>query len=61
VHPRTARRLLNRLRDEQYLSRTEDRRRLDSPTLRIVALAGQVLERTRVAQARSRSSSGCTS
>jgi DNA-binding IclR family transcriptional regulator len=50
VHPRTARRLLNRLRDEGYLSRSEDARRLYAPTLRIVALAGQIVERTRLAE-----------
>lgn len=52
IHPRTARRLLNRLFEEGYLSRTDDARRLYSPTMRIVALAGQVVERaalTRVA------------
>jgi IclR family KDG regulon transcriptional repressor len=50
VHPRTARRLLNRLRDEGYLSRTDDRWRVYTPTLRIVALAGKVVERARVAR-----------
>jgi DNA-binding IclR family transcriptional regulator len=46
VHPRTARRLLNRLLEEGYLTRTDDARRLYSPTMRIVALAGQVVERS---------------
>jgi IclR family acetate operon transcriptional repressor len=50
VHPRTARRLLNRLRDEGYLSRTEDARRLYAPTMRVVALAGQIVEHTRIAE-----------
>jgi DNA-binding IclR family transcriptional regulator len=50
VHPRTARRLLNRLRDEGYLSRTEDARRLYAPTMRLVALAGQIVERARIAE-----------
>jgi IclR family acetate operon transcriptional repressor len=49
VHPRTARRLLNRLREEGYLSRTEDARRLYAPTMRVVALAGQIVERSRLA------------
>jgi DNA-binding IclR family transcriptional regulator len=49
VHPRTARRLLNRLREEGYLSRTDDARRLYAPTMRIVALAGQIAERARLA------------
>jgi IclR family acetate operon transcriptional repressor len=48
VHPRTARRLLNRLRDDGYLSRTDDARRLYSPTLRLVSLAGQIAARNRL-------------
>jgi DNA-binding IclR family transcriptional regulator len=48
IHPRTARRLLNRLHDEGYLERSEDRRRLYSPTLRIVSLAGQIAARNRL-------------
>jgi IclR family acetate operon transcriptional repressor len=48
VHPRTARRLLNRLRDDGYLSRTDDAHRLYSPTLRVVALAGQIAARNRL-------------
>jgi DNA-binding IclR family transcriptional regulator len=50
VHPRTARRLLNRLRDEGWLTRSDDARRLYSPTMRIVALAGQIMQRTRLAE-----------
>lgn len=50
VHPRTARRLLNRLREEGYLSRSDEGRRVYTPTVRIVALAGQVLERSRLAE-----------
>jgi DNA-binding IclR family transcriptional regulator len=50
VHPRTARRLLNRLRDEGYLSRTDDARRLYAPTMRLVALAGQIVARARLAE-----------
>lgn len=50
VHPRTARRLLNRLRDEGYLTRSEDARRLYAPTMRIVALAGQILQRSLLAE-----------
>ena len=45
VHPRTARRLLSRLHEEGWLTRSADRSRRYAPTLRIVALAGQVLER----------------
>jgi DNA-binding IclR family transcriptional regulator len=51
VHPRTARRLLNRLMEEGYLTRTQDARRLYSPTMRIVALAGQVVERSALSRA----------
>jgi DNA-binding IclR family transcriptional regulator len=50
VHPRTARRLLNRLREEGYVSRSDDARRVYSPTLRIVSLAGQVAARHRLVQ-----------
>jgi DNA-binding IclR family transcriptional regulator len=50
VHPRTARRLLNRLRDEGWLTRSDDARRLYAPTMRIVALAGQIVQRTRIAE-----------
>src|SRR5204862_1213064 len=51
VHPRTARRLLTRLTEEGWLARSQDARRVYAPTLRIVALAGQVLERCRLAEA----------
>lgn len=44
AHPRTARRLLNRLEHEGYLTRSQDARRLYTPTMRIVALASQVVE-----------------
>jgi DNA-binding IclR family transcriptional regulator len=50
VHPRTARRLLTRLVADGYLTRTGERR-LYTPTMRIVALAGQVVERSELAQA----------
>jgi DNA-binding IclR family transcriptional regulator len=46
VHPRTARRLLNRLVADGYLTRSEGERRVYAPTMRIVALAGQVVERS---------------
>jgi DNA-binding IclR family transcriptional regulator len=45
VHVRTARRVLKRLEMEGYVTVTEDRRRRYRPTMRVVALAGQVLER----------------
>lgn len=50
VHPRTARRLLNRLVSDGYLTRSEGERRVYAPTMRIVALAGQVVERAELAQ-----------
>jgi DNA-binding IclR family transcriptional regulator len=52
VHVRTARRILKRLEAEGYVALGEDRRRRYRSTMRIVALAGQVVERaelTRVA------------
>jgi IclR family transcriptional regulator, acetate operon repressor len=45
VHVRTARRVLTRLESEGYVTVTEDRRRRYRPTLRVVALAGLVVER----------------
>jgi IclR family acetate operon transcriptional repressor len=45
VHVRTARRVLNRLESEGYVVLTNDPRRRYRPTMRVVALAGQVVER----------------
>jgi DNA-binding IclR family transcriptional regulator len=45
VHVRTARRVLKRLESEGYVTVTEDRRRRYRPTMRVVALAGLVVER----------------
>lgn len=45
VHPRTARRLLNRLVADGWLTRTEGRRRTYAPTMRIVAMAAHFAER----------------
>jgi DNA-binding IclR family transcriptional regulator len=45
VHVRTARRVLKRLESEGYVALTADRRRRYRPTMRIVALAGQVVLR----------------
>jgi DNA-binding IclR family transcriptional regulator len=50
VHVRTARRVLKRLESEGYVMLTEDRRRRYRPTMRIVALAGQVVERAELTQ-----------
>ncbi|HEX7299579.1 MAG TPA: IclR family transcriptional regulator [Solirubrobacteraceae bacterium] len=44
VHPRTARRLLNRLLVEGYATRTGPHRRQYGMTLKLVALAGHALE-----------------
>jgi IclR family acetate operon transcriptional repressor len=51
IHPRTARRLLTRLTEDGWLTRGDDTRRVYSPTLRIAALAGHVVERNAVAEA----------
>jgi DNA-binding IclR family transcriptional regulator len=48
VHPRTARRLLARLVADGYVSRIDGDYRRYSPTMRLVALAAQVLERNEV-------------
>ena len=45
VHVRTARRVLKRLESEGYVMLSDDRRRRYRPTMRVVALAGQVVER----------------
>ena len=45
VHVRTARRVLKRLESEGYVAPTGDRRRRYRPTMRVVALAGLVMER----------------
>ncbi len=50
IHPRTARRLLHRLREEGYVSCSADPRRLYAPTMRLVALAGHVVERAELPQ-----------
>jgi DNA-binding IclR family transcriptional regulator len=42
IHPRTARRVLVRLHDEGYLTRSDDTRRRYTPSMRVVALAGQI-------------------
>jgi IclR family transcriptional regulator, acetate operon repressor len=44
VHVRTARRVLKRLESEGYVTMTGDRRRRYRPTMRVVALAGLVVE-----------------
>jgi DNA-binding IclR family transcriptional regulator len=51
VHPRTARRLLRRLAEDGWLTCSDDARRVYAPTLKVVALAGHVLERSALAEA----------
>jgi DNA-binding IclR family transcriptional regulator len=51
VHVRTARRVLKRLESEGYVQVSGDRRRRYRPTMRVVALAGQVVERAELTQA----------
>jgi len=46
IHPRTARRVLVRLHEEGYLTRSDDTRRLYAPSMRVVALAGQIAARS---------------
>jgi DNA-binding IclR family transcriptional regulator len=48
VHPRTARRLLNRLTADGWLRRIDGARPLYAPTMRIVALAAQLADRAPV-------------
>jgi len=50
VHVRTARRVLKRLESEGYVALSDDRRRRYRPTMRVVALAGQVVERAELTQ-----------
>jgi IclR family transcriptional regulator, acetate operon repressor len=50
VHVRTARRILKRLESEGYVTLGDGRRRRYRPTMRIVALAGQVVERAELTQ-----------
>jgi IclR family acetate operon transcriptional repressor len=46
AHPRTVRRVLGRLAEDDYLTRDDDPRRRYHPTMRLVAMAGQVLEKS---------------
>jgi IclR family transcriptional regulator, acetate operon repressor len=50
VHVRTARRVLKRLESEGYVTLGDDRRRRYRPTMRVVALAGQVVERAELTE-----------
>jgi IclR family KDG regulon transcriptional repressor len=51
VHVRTARRILRRLEAEGYAALGRDRRRRYRSTMRVVALAGQVVERAELTRA----------
>lgn len=51
IHTRTARRLLTRLHEEGYVWRSDDAHRRYAPTMRIVALAGQVVEHAELTRA----------
>jgi len=44
AHPRTVRRVLARLLEDEYVTVTGDCRRLYAPTMRLVALAGQIVD-----------------
>jgi DNA-binding IclR family transcriptional regulator len=50
AHPRTARRVLEQLVEEEYLVKGTDHRRRYRPTMRLVALAGQVLNNSTLVQ-----------
>jgi DNA-binding IclR family transcriptional regulator len=50
AHPRTVRRLLEQLAAEEYVVRGDDHRRRYRPTMRLVALAGQVLNNSELVQ-----------
>ncbi len=50
VHVRTARRILKRLESEGYVYLGNDRRRRYRPTMRVVALAGQVVVQAELTQ-----------
>lgn len=44
AHPRTVRRVLARLLEDEYVTVTDDGRRMYTPTMRLVALAGQIVD-----------------
>jgi DNA-binding IclR family transcriptional regulator len=49
IHPRTARRVLVRLYEEGYLTRSDDARRRYAPSLRVVSLAAHIAARSPLA------------
>jgi DNA-binding IclR family transcriptional regulator len=44
AHPRTVRRVLAQLLEDEYVTVTDDGRRMYAPTMRLVALAGQIVD-----------------
>jgi IclR family transcriptional regulator, KDG regulon repressor len=50
AQPRTVRRVLGRLVEDGYVTYRDDRRRVYEPTMRLVALAGQVVENSALAR-----------
>jgi DNA-binding IclR family transcriptional regulator len=50
AHPRTVRRVLAQLVEDEYVAVNEDRRRVYAPTMRLVALAGQIVEASPLAR-----------
>jgi IclR family acetate operon transcriptional repressor len=50
AQPRTVRRVLNRLVEDGYVTFHDERRRVYEPTMRLVALAGQIVENSGLAR-----------
>jgi DNA-binding IclR family transcriptional regulator len=50
AHPRTVQRVVLRLVEDEYLTCIDERRRLYVPTMRLVALAGQIVENAPLAR-----------
>jgi DNA-binding IclR family transcriptional regulator len=50
AHPRTVRRVLAQLLEDEYVTVTDDGRRVYAPTMRLVALAGQIVESSPLAR-----------
>jgi DNA-binding IclR family transcriptional regulator len=50
AHQRTVRRVLAQLLEDEYVTVSDDGRRMYTPTMRLVALAGQIVERSALAR-----------
>jgi DNA-binding IclR family transcriptional regulator len=50
AHPRTVRRVLAQLLEDEYVTVTDDGRRMYEPTMRLVALAGQIVDGSSLAR-----------